>query len=237
MLESYKNKNNLLDVNWYLSKMSMFLKESYGIVDEIKWDIDLLNNMNDICDTIMYSLDIYSLIFPTFKVTYEGKEIEITCYEDYMAYLDKLNEGKQEDEKNYYQPLEMIASLVGISKDVKLKVGDNSYNWVRLTNYELWQYVLITIARNNFNGTFEEITKVYERTHLNVFYFTTAPMKCDICIKDNDDLSQNVKNLLQHGNILIQSMGIEYSVKFYRENNESFRLDENNLDNYRYILR
>lgn len=34
MLESYKNKNNLLDKQWYLSKMSMFLKESYGIVEE-----------------------------------------------------------------------------------------------------------------------------------------------------------------------------------------------------------
>ena len=107
-----------------------------------------------------------------------------------------------------------------------------------LTNYELWQYIQIAIARNHFNGTYEEIKEVYQKAGLDVIYVTVNPMKCNICIKDNDNLSQNIKNLLQQGNILIKSVGIEYSVIFYRDDNSGFILDEGaNLDNFTYVLR
>ena len=234
MLESYKNKNNLLDVNWYLSKMSMFLKESHGIVDEVNWDIDLLNNMNDVCDSIMHSFDIYSVDFPI--MTDDDGSI-IDSYEDLMISIDKKNQDKAEEEKIYYKPLDIIASLVGVSRTVKFIVNEEIF-WRTLSNYELWQYILIAIARNNFKGTYEQIRDVYKRIGLNILYITTGVMSCKICVEDNDTLSQNIKNLLQQGDILIKSVGVDYNVIFYRTDNQGFALDAfNNLDNFSYILR
>lgn len=223
MLESYKGKNNLLDINWYLSKMSMFLKESYGIIDEVKWDVDLLNNINDVCDSIMYSFDIFNNFFEGY-IDEEGKFVE-AHYEDYMQYLDNKNKD--------FLALDIIASLVGISRKVKI-----NNTWIGLNNYDLWQYIRITIAKNNFKGTNEEIVSSYKNIGIIIYYLTTGSMTCSVKV-NSKGLSENIKNLFirEDHPLIIQSVGINYDIDFFSDNTNVFVLDEmNNLDNYDYRL-
>lgn len=216
MLESYKGKNNLLDINWYLSKMSMFLKESYGIIEELKWDVDLLNNINNVCDSIVKSFDIYSITFD---------KDESDSYENIMNQYDK--EGKD------FLTLDIIASLIGISRNVFI-----ANSWVKLNNYDLWQYIIITIAKNNFKGTNEEIINAYNKAHIEIIYLTVDKAQCTIKVK-MDNLSENIKNLFLRidAPLCIQSMGIYYNLELFQGEAKGFILDKNNnLDNYSYRL-
>lgn len=93
-------KKELLDANYYINKLSMFMRESYGIIPQINILIDWINSVDKTSDLIASILDIWN--------------------EDYLTMVEEIC-GTGESEKPFL-PLDVIASIVGCSRENIIEV-------------------------------------------------------------------------------------------------------------------
>lgn len=241
-------KKKLLDINWYLDHMSMFLKESYGIKDQYQWFVDQLNSINFVCDNIVNMLDFYNVLWNKdnpwkFGIKFDDGTSEVKSFKEYKDLV------KYFDEKDIKLDfLDMIAKLFGIQREfictyIDPEGTDLIKETITLSNEELYDYILIVNARNNYDGTYDMIKETYTKAfgEETVVYFTensasstAEPLTAHICIIE-DELTLNIKKMFRNKEFLIRSLGIQYEVSFYQRGDRPFTLDRNNnLDNPLY---
>ena len=88
-------KEKLTNKEYYLSNMSMFLKESFGVVEQMEILLDWLKSVDNIADVFMNCYDIWN--------------------ESYKHDLKRKVLSTEE-----FKPLDNLASLMGIQRDTKI---------------------------------------------------------------------------------------------------------------------
>lgn len=171
-------KNKLLQSSYYENYLSLFLKNSFGILDRVNINIDILKNLDKTADEIIKILDVYNILNESestndwFDNNHEFNE-EITK----EVYLDL-----EDDEK-----LDLLASIFGISRNMKIsytatgekidifEITDKSQitdiknsNWIINSNYSYdWpggnDPIIFDLAdyTEGDNGEFEFLDKIY----------------------------------------------------------------------------
>ena len=199
---------------YYHSRMSLFMRNSYGMIDRCDNYVDLLNNVHDVGIDLTNRLNIF-------------------LNEDYFT-INNVDENSTKD-----TTLDIIASMFSLKRTFKLKYIDSDgilnekivnkeYNEeITLTNRDLLAYIQITIIKNNFQGTNEELLYLYNKntTHylvqnLGLIYTwcnsmsgSSEPLTCLIYFKNVNDYLINRPNIVKmfYGGLLtIESLGITY---------------------------
>lgn len=233
-------RNELQDSLFYEHSLSMFMKDSPGILDRCKMYVNILKNVLNCGENIFKILNIF--------------------------YYEKDSSGKP---KTYFTEngitedgstdkwLDQIAAILGISRQVVVPrhyASDSVVNEVficNLTNKELLIYIEATIAKYNFDGTCQSLRKIYKGTPIynSDIYLTKSfpseitdylnnmiqlsfltelgivyksgiqtgdniePASCTISMK-SEETSDNLKTLYINGLLTIESMGITYVYVF-----------------------
>lgn len=209
-------KEELLSKNFYLDNMSMFLKDSFGMIDREETYRAVLNNINDFADNLISRYDIFNILFTG----------------DYFE-RNGINRNDDED-----AVLDNIASIFGINRYMHIEYIGVDYNGhygesgvlqeedIVLTNYELYVYIRIIITKLNYQGTAGEIVNLYygdddttdpvKQLKIKYSWDDSHPLTCDLwfcnpdIIRENNYQSNLVKLFLAD-KIVIESLGIQYN--------------------------
>ncbi len=154
---------NLLSEKYYLSKLSMFMKESYGFTDShFKIMLDHIRTLDSMCDYVINVLDIWN-IFNKDK----GEDY-------YREQLLETFKKKGDPEYEEFKPLDVIASIVGCSRVNTYEDGTGVHS-VRLSNVDLLDLIKIRVVQNSYKGTFEQLFDLYKNKLGIEFYMLLIP--------------------------------------------------------------
>lgn len=185
----------LLKSDYYKDQLTLLLRNSFGIPEQIDLYTELLNVHHT------KSLDLFSLL----GVYKDGK---------WRINIDKINEI----DKTESDLLDKLAEIVGCSR---------YYSFLEspLNNDDLYKLICFRIARNNFLGTYDELSSIY----IDIFgegfidYYTSNDenatctivlVKDKIWDYDKGEIKDEYKNLyalFMNDMLEIKSMGIKYN--------------------------
>jgi hypothetical protein len=111
--------------------------------------------------------------------------------------------------------LDKIAEIVGTKRNlsVKYEVGGVETTFdLSLTNEELIRVISTKIIQNNYNGTYLEFIKSYQRIGLDMYVYDNVESNVmSIVLNENLNLTDNDKHLFLSGHYTIRSLGIRYT--------------------------
>lgn len=188
----------LLGYDYYIDLLTLLLKNSYGVPNQTRLFVDIINKFNDT------EIDLFNLL---------GK------YNDNGSWylnIDKIDELSATES----DLLDKIASIVGASRYYPFIDG-------KLTNKELFILICMQIVRNNYDGTRYWLDEAYslikDVTGVSIKYFTddSEQATCDL-ILDTSTISEggevkqkyeNIVKLFNNGYLTIRSLGIKYNLQ------------------------
>lgn len=210
-------KEKLTEKKYYLDNMSMFLKESYGIEEQLNMFVDWLKSMDNLADVSISCLDIWN---PNYKNDLKRK---ISNDED-------------------FKPLDNLASLIGISRETKISYYDKEkkekvYEILHFSNDDLIDLIIINIIQNNYKGTTKELIDLYQKKlKYNIYIVpslknltTYNSAYCDVYLEvtrsDGTTISENIQKMFKYSNLFLRSLGIEYNALLTTDISSILRLD------------
>lgn len=173
-------RKELQDPLFYEHSLSLFMKDSPGILDRCKMYVNILQNILNCGENIFKILDIF----------YYKKDSSGAL----KTYFTENNINPEEYTDKW---LDQIASILGISRKFTVPRYYSSGAVTEapficeLTNKELLIYIEATIAKYNFDGTCQSLRKIYKGTpiyNLNVYSNRTFPAEI---INYLDNMTQN----------------------------------------------
>lgn len=210
-------KEKLTEKKYYLDNMSMFLKESYGVEEQLNMFVDWLKSMDNLADVSISCLDIWN-----------------------PKYKNDLKRKISNDED--FKPLDNLASLIGISRETKISYYDKEkkekvYEILHFSNDDLIDLIIINIIQNNYKGTTKELVDLYQNK-LNYNIYITPSLKnftaynsayCDVYLEvtrsDGTTISENIQKMFKYSNLFLRSLGIEYNALLTTDMSNILRLD------------
>lgn len=115
---------------------------------------------------------------------------------------------------NESDALDKLAALFGISRNFSVTIADEKIQ-LSLNNQDLLTFIKCQVIKNYFNGTFAELEKYYKDVNLPILCLTdsttAAHCKMYMLLSNNDEISENIKNLFLSGKLSVESLGIYYS--------------------------
>lgn len=199
-------KEKLTQREYYLNKLSMFLKESYGITAQM----DVLVNW-------VQSVDNFS-------------DISLACYdiwnENYKKDLQRMVPNNED-----FKPLDNLAELFGFQRYMKLSYHDEltdtdvSEN-LHFSNNDLVDLIKVKIIQNNYQGTLQELVDLYAEKLGYTLYISLSKdtrystrylsAYCLVYLEekkiDGEIISENLKKMFKYSELFLKSLGIEYGL-------------------------
>ena len=187
-------RKDLLDLQYYLDRLSKFMQESYGIDKQVETFQTLLKQINEYYDRYFEELNFFK-------------------YDEYEEGSELLNMiGKVFNcERSFTLPI----------YDVNNPLTIIGYESVDLNNDEYLMYIKTQVIKQNFDGGRETLQKLYS-TYINgqnhpgiledfyILYTTPANARCEIRW-NAENPSENLRKLFENGYLTIESMGIMYT--------------------------
>lgn len=239
-------KENLLSKDFYLDKMSMFLKDSFGMIDREEVYRLVLNNVNDVSDDLISHYDIYNILYT--EDYFERNVPEGMTAEEYA------NSTKDEI-------LDRIAAIFGIQRTFNISYAGQSYQGhyygtigetvtktLTLTNRELLVYIKVVITKLNYRGTAQEIVELYnddgnkDLQNLQIFYsWGSSPLVCNVYLCNFNEISRDnydshLVELFLSDLLLVESLGVQYNKILTQVMFTAVFDVEPDLANYKYIF-
>ena len=210
-------KEKLTDKKYYLDNMSMFLKESYGVEEQLDMFVDWLKSMDNLADVSVSCLDIWN-----------------------TKYKNDLKRKISNDED--FKPLDNLASLIGISRETKISYFDEDkqehvYEILHFSNDDLIDLIKINIIQNNYKGTTKELIDLYQnKLNYNIWivpssktYTMYKSAYCDVYLEttrsDGTVISENIQKMFKYSNLFLRSLGIEYNALLTTDISNILKLD------------
>lgn len=210
-------KEKLTEKKYYLDNMSMFLKESYGIEEQLNMFVDWLKSMDNLADVSISCLDIWN-----------------------PEYKNDLKRKISNDED--FKPLDNLASLIGISRETKISYyveGETEpvYEILHFSNDDLIDLIIINIIQNNYKGTTKELIDLYQKKLKYNIYIVPSLKNltaynsayCDVYLEvtrsDGTTISENIQKMFKYSNLFLRSLGIEYNALLTTDISNILRLD------------
>ena len=185
-------REDLLEFQYYLDRLSKFMQESYGITGQVQTFWSLLKQVNDYYDEFYKQLDFM----------HNAPEGEM---------LDHIGEifGCQ---RHFTIPIYNASDSMQIDDYAQIDLDDDDF----LT------YIKTQVIRQNFDGTRETLQKLYSTAvdgiekkgllDLRFFYITENRQSGAVCTIrwDSEGPSENMRLLFENGYLTVESLGIRY---------------------------
>lgn len=200
-----------LEWNYYLKKLPLYLQNSYGFSEHFK---NLYQIMLDTNRTATDLLNALNLTKPNYfknlnlSINLENAE-KIILPSDYT-----------------YDLLDKMAILYGVSRFLDVDYidpkGIHQHKQLKLTNDELLKLILVKVVQNNYNGTYEDMRKLYELIELPIYVFNSDEKSADVYLiydLTNTSFTDNLQDLFFANLLSITSLGIKYLYRTSKEAN------------------
>ncbi len=216
-------KPEILNYEYYISKLSMFMRDSYGIKEQLAIFVDWLKSIDNLSEVIANTLDIWN--------------------DEYASEMEKYDEKDEQ-----FEPLDHIASIVGCSRVNKIYVSKDldgtQYEKpiekiITLNNSELLDLIKIKIVQNNYTGSKKELRDLYQKKLDYKLIIGLTPnttgtdyqsATCLVYLDDNKisgkPISNNIKYLFKYSDLFIKSLGIDYQMALVTDLNQILKLDK-----------
>ena len=225
-------REDLLEFQYYLDRLSKFMQESYGIDEQVRTFHSLLEQVNNYFDEFFREINL-------FDIKNENGEIIYPAY-NFSGYAPLLDN---------------IGAIFNCQRNFTIPHYNNalqviSYSEINLTDDEYLIYIKTQIIKQNFDGTRETLQKLYT-TYMNnkiqkgildliFIYITDDDPDGAVCniIWNEDNPTDNLKLLFENGYLTIESMGIRYR-RYYLNIQELAKYYKNGVPvtifNYYYL--
>jgi hypothetical protein len=189
-------KDKLLKSDYYKNQLTLLLRNSYGVPEQIDLYTKILNMLNQ------KALGLFNLL---------GIGVEDEKIEDYYHWhmnLKAINDLSETES----DLLDKIAEIVGCSRYY-------SFLTTPLNNTELYILIYFKIKQNNFLGTNKEMEDIYKEifnrvnyTDITISYITSKDeaSTCFIILNHKEDTHINLVKLFEHDMLALKSVGIKY---------------------------
>ena len=136
----------------------------------------------------------------------------VSVIDKIFAFLDIFNTSGQHLSESA-DILDKLASLFGVSRQFSVTIEDEKKQ-LNLSDNDLLILIKCQVIKNFFNGTYEHLMRCFEIVNLPVMPLTdTQPAHCKMymLLQDENEVSQNVKDMFLSGMLSVESMGIYYT--------------------------
>lgn len=186
-------REDLLEFQYYIDRLSKFMQESYGIDEQIRTYHSLLTQIDTFYNKFLNEVRIFDNAYP-----------------DYNEVLNNL--GKIFNcQRNFTIP---------VYGNINQPFVVTGYEKVELNNDEYLIYIKTQIIKQNFDGRRSTLRQLYTTFDNNklipgildlIFLYTTTDSGSFCEIRWNiENPSSNLRKLFENGYLTIESMGIQY---------------------------
>lgn len=195
-------EEKLLSKDYYISKLSIFMQQSYGVTSQVEYFVEFIQDIDTVCDLIASIHNLNNL-------------------------EDLLNDGTFDKDGYVCDPLDTVADIMNISRNVNIEIYDeendtSTTRTLTLNNLELLLYIKFTILKSNFNGTRKSLIDLYNsvlpisnESGLLMLDDIHTPLTCNIWLNLNspyfkENNLENFIDLFLYTDLFVESLGIKY---------------------------
>lgn len=195
----------LQSFEYYKSLTPMYLQNVHGFLEQIKIWFDLSTQKLDVltcginvrCGAVVVSSRTNSIV---------------SVIDEIFGFLDIFNTSGQHLSEST-DILNKLASLFGVRRQFSVTI-ENEKKQLNLSDNDLLILIKCQVIKNFFNGTHEHLMRCFEIVNLPVMALTdTQPAHCKMymLLQDENEVSQDVKDMFLSGMLSVESMGIYYT--------------------------
>lgn len=206
----------LTDFDFYKNSMSLFLKNSTGMVDKCEMFVEILNNVNNSANSVFDWIDVYNKDYPenansnanlnstnSFWLNLIGEFLGISRYfnedlvltdSEFLKYIQAtiqkyIFDGTRESLREAYY-------------------GTKLLNWDAYNDKSYPQIIKDYISNIKRSTPLNDLGIQYIQARING-KGKQIPGVCEI-IYNSNSMSANLKTLFNNGNLTIESLGVTY---------------------------
>lgn len=214
-----------LNLEWYVEQLTLLLKRSYGVPEQLDYYLKIINGLNDEELKFFKRLGVYA------ELVYQVADEEKTFGKRWVINIEQIKADCTYDGYEHNSDLlDKIGAIVGVQRN---------YSWLDkpLTNSEFYVLIYTQIIRNNFKGTQGELRELYqlvegianvagEKVQIHYVPDETQPLNCYLLFNTNAEKGSSADSPLgkcfSNGLLSIRSMGVWYYEQFYDFDNIGF---------------
>lgn len=194
----------LQSFEYYRGLTPMYLQDVHGFLEQVKiW----FNSTMQKSSILTCGTDV-----PCGVKADTRTESIVSVIDKTFAFLDIFNTSGQHLSESA-DILDKLASLFGVSRQFSVTI-ENEKKQLNLSDNDLLILIKCQVIKNFFNGTHEHLMRCFEIVNLPVMPLTdTQPAHCKMymLLQDENEVSQNVKDMFLSGMLSVESMGIYYT--------------------------
>lgn len=231
--ESILNEE-LKSFDYYVSKIPMYLRRSYGFIEHFRIWHELLISTEPYCNVV----EVYDSLLYLLNIFDNTKEQTILGNNIYLENLCKLEDSGASSTDKYGDTsdiLDKIGSLFGVRRSFSVTISVNGQlveQELTLNNFDFLILIKAQIVKNYYDGSYEQVQKYYEDVGLNLIVTSSTPAHAELYLQRRGSFashSANVESMFLSGLLTIESMGVTYS-EFIMDLTSGFIWDETNWD-------
>jgi len=189
--------DNNLTLDYYVNKLTLFLRKSYGITDHIEIFYGFIKQSNITLSDMFEQLDVMNVSFNYYT----------------SAKLTELKNNPTYDNLLF----DYLASIFGVSRKFNVQYYDEDSVYhneaLNLSDYELLLLIRMMIIKNNFNGSFDDINKFYDSVGFKIYMITNSVSgSVNVYFDERSSYgsTSNIEKMFLSGLFTIESLGIKY---------------------------
>ena len=180
----------LKTLDYYLKKMTLFIRNSYGIEDQMNTTFGFLSQIDTTIDTFFTQLNLLS--------------------DTGINAINALSTTESDI-------LDKVAAIYGLTRTFDLSYVDPitgpALRKITLTNTELQMLIKAKVVQNHYDGTYLTCKEFYENVDLPIYEYTSSqPATVEVYLDQTQgiDFTDNVVSMFLAGLFTIKSMGLKY---------------------------
>ena len=171
-----------LTKEYYLDKLSLILKNTHGIEEDIAFFVELHKQIEKSIDNMSEMMDIFN-----------------------EAYLTKISDT------THYDILDRLGALYNVTRQFSVTYEETTYE-LNLNDEELLMLIKAMVIKNRYKGTYEEQQELFKQIGLPIYQFNAInPAECDVYLDNTIPVSENIQHMFLAGLFTLTSMGINYN--------------------------
>lgn len=185
--------DKLLDLDYYLDKLSMYFRRCYGIEEQFAMLNSIMRQLNSTLDFAYERLDVMN-----------------------TDYINMINRTQTETDIDESDILDKIASIYGVARTFSVSYTTSSTSvtdkQISLNNEELVVLIKARIIQNTYKGTYEECMSLYRLIGLDQFIIINNDVEdatCNMYLQPQS--SENIQDMFLAGLLSLESLGITYN--------------------------
>lgn len=195
----------LQSFDYYRNLTPMYLKDIHGFFEQIKIWYNFSMKKSGV---ITCGLDV-----PCGVNTSTKTQSIVSIIDETFKFLDIFNTTSQHlDESS--DILNKLGAFFGVSRNFSVTI-DSEKKSLSLSDDEFLILVKCQVIKNFFEGTQEHLIKCFNLVNLPVMPLTdanhTAHCMMYMLLQDENEVSQNVKDMFLAGMLSVESLGIYYT--------------------------